>query len=63
MADKRLPKERVFTPDDVAKAYAEGKVYDPVLVDFVPLELPVEQAELLTAAGWQPPSPKKPRPR
>ncbi len=27
------------------------------------VELPVEQAELLTAAGWQPPSPKKPRPR
>jgi len=27
------------------------------------LELPVEQAELLTAAGWQPPPPKKPRPR
>jgi len=63
MADKRLPKERVFTPHDVAKAHAEGKVYDPVLVDFVPVELPPEQAELLTTAGWQPPSPKKPRPR
>ncbi len=63
MADKRLPKERVFTPHDVDKALSEGKVYDPTLVDFVPLELPAEQAELLTAVGWQPPSPKKPRPR
>jgi len=59
MADKRLPKERVFTPRDVDKALSEGKVYDPTLVDFVP----VEQAALLTAAGWQPPSPKKPRAR
>ncbi len=63
MADKRLPKERVFTPEDVDKALREGKVYDPTLVDFVPLELPVEQAELLTAAGWKAPALKKPRPR
>ncbi len=63
MADKRLPKERTFTPHDVAQAHAEGKVYDPTLVAFVPVELPVEQAELLTAADWQPPAPKKPRPR
>ncbi len=63
MADKRLPKERTFTSEDVAQAHAEGKVYDPTLVDFVPVELPVEQAELLTAAGWKPPTPKKPRAR
>ncbi len=42
MADKRLPKERTFTSEDVAQAHAEGKVYDPTLVDFVPVELPVE---------------------
>jgi len=51
MADKRLPKERTFTPDDVARAHAEGMVYDPVLVDFVPVELPPEQAELLPVGG------------
>ncbi|HUG47980.1 MAG TPA: hypothetical protein VMP67_06160 [Candidatus Limnocylindria bacterium] len=63
MPDKRLPKERVFTPQDVARARAEGKVYDATVVDFVPLEVPADEAELLVAAGWQPPSAKKARKR
>ena len=59
MADKRLPKERVFTPRDVARAHAEGKVYDPTVVDFVPLEVSDELAELLRGAGWKPPTGKR----
>ncbi len=35
MADKRLPMERVITPDDARRAYRAGKVWDPVAIDFV----------------------------
>ncbi len=56
MGDPRPPKERTFTPEDVAHAASEGKVYDATLVDFVPVQVPEAEATLLAAAGWTPPT-------